>query len=254
MGSKISTLTYTLISLEEAQERSREKVEWWKVEGPNGENVEERQLSPKGFIDRPVWHDANGNMYLGAWKRTSGYFSFDNSSQHCYQRQKGFGVSYYSEGYVRAGHSDSQWMSGPGKEIWLPSSPIWVENKYPYSAIKPRPTNKKREMRETIGLPYIYIGCYARGSKDDPLATAILKDGTTRIGPWKNGKPLGDWWEDHETSVTSPEDLAKLLSFASQSQTSNGTSPSTPADSVSEQCKSEGVARNISDDEVLLDS
>ena len=64
------------------------------------------------------------------------------------------------------------------------------------------------------GLPFIYIGRYKDYHRDDPHARVILKDGTTRIGPWKNNGPVGDWWEDHAKRTTTPEELAKLLSFA----------------------------------------
>ena len=34
-------------------------------------------------------------------------------------------------------------------------------------------------------------------------ATVTLKDGTTRVGPWNHGRPVGNWWKDHSLVVAS---------------------------------------------------
>jgi len=39
----------------------------------------------------------------------------------------------------------------------------------------------------------------------DDKAVVSLKDGTTRIGPWKDGKPVGDWWTDHQSVAAAPQ-------------------------------------------------
>jgi hypothetical protein len=202
-------VTSSWLTLEEARERSCGKVPWWNIEGPNGERMEERQQRLDGPKDRPVWVDGNGCMYLGEWK-----------GKHCH----GFGVFHFPNGRLFAGYLDKNKCSGPAKLVWLPSAPMWVMNEQPHSAIE-RTISKGREKTITVGCPYIYIGCFINSKRDDPRARVILKDGTTRIGPFKDDKAVGDWWEDHEKSVTSPEELEKLLPIGAHSLAAGGSSP-----------------------------
>jgi hypothetical protein len=180
-------------TLKEAQERSYGKVKWWNCEGANGETV----LDEGDVAACPVMVYESSGMYVG-------------KCNHAYERH-GFGVWYFHDGRMLVGNWIEGKLSGPGKRVWLPLSPTWAENRFAHSPIQMRGQTK-------LGFPYIYIGNYTRGLKEDPRATVILKDGTTRIGQWKNDKPVGDWWEDHETSVTSPEELSKLLSFGIHEQ------------------------------------
>jgi hypothetical protein len=202
------------ITLEEARENSHGKVEWWKIEGLNGEVVQEKQHLPGGPVDRPVRLGENGQMNIGGCKK----LLLDIP----YQRHK-LAVRCLANGRVIVGHCEDGKFSGPGKRLWLPSSYVWENNTYSKSVIKASPSNKK------IGLPFIYLGNFKQNKKDDKHATVILKDGTTRIGPWKHNKPVGDWWEDHEKSTTGPEKLAKLLSIGRHTQASGERSYSTSA-------------------------
>jgi hypothetical protein len=210
----MTSITDSWITLEEARQRSDGKVEWWKFEGLNGEIVQEKQHDPDGPDDRPVLLYDNGDMYLGGWKKLPLATIYK-----CH----GFGVHFHADGCVIVGHCEDGKLSGPGKNMWLPSSRLWHNNSYSKSVIKASPGNKQ------IGLPFIYLGNFKQNKKDDKHATVILKDGTTRIGPWKHNKPVGDWWEDHEKSTTGPEKLAKLLSIGRHTQASGERSYSTSA-------------------------
>jgi hypothetical protein len=42
---------------------------------------------------------------------------------------------------------------------------------------------------------------FPEGKREDASASVTLKDGTTRVGPWREGKPVGDWWKTHELIV-----------------------------------------------------
>jgi hypothetical protein len=207
----MTSITDSWITLEEARERSDGKVEWRKFEGLNGEVVQAKQHHPDGPEDRPVRLYKGGRMYLGGWKKLP--------LENTYKRH-GFGVFCFANGRVGVGHRELGNFSGPGKLLWLPSSRVWENNNDSNSAIKTRPNNKE------TGLPLIYLGNYKDGYMDDKRATVLLKDGTTRIGPWKRGRPVGDWWEDHEKSTTGPEKLAKLLSIGKQAQVSGEESAS----------------------------
>jgi hypothetical protein len=186
-------MTGTWITLQEARDRSHGRIEWWKCKGTKGEVAVEEQQDPLGPPrDRPVRLYQNGTMYLGGWEEGEWH---------------GFGVQYREDGEVQAWNFDKGRFYGPGMLLWLPTSPCWVENQCSRSAI---------QSTDGQGLPFVYIGNYKKGSKFDPLARVILKDGTSRVGPWNDGRPVGDWWEDHEKTETKQEHLAKLMSFGTQ--------------------------------------
>jgi hypothetical protein len=188
------------LSLEEGRERAFGAVEWWMCEGLHGERVEERQLRSDGPESRPIWHSGSGKMYLGGWKK--------HPEKDCYQWH-GFGVYCRRDGRVFVGEWDEGKLCGLAKRVWLPSAPLWLGNKKDVSVIRSKQTGED----ESVGLPFIYIGGYRGNWKEDKQAIVILKDGTTRTGPWKKNQPVGDWWEDHEKSVMSPGEMARVLSF-----------------------------------------
>jgi hypothetical protein len=67
-------------------------------------------------------------------------------------------------------------------------------------------TGVRQETRDgkLVGRPYSYVGRYVDNVETDERAVVSLKDGTTRIGPWANGKPIGDWRKDHELLSVAP--------------------------------------------------
>lgn len=186
----------TWISLEDAKSFSYGNVEWWKCEGPGGESVDERQHQPDGPSDRPVWVDGNGWMYLGGWKKNEYH---------------GFGVLYFPNGRIFSGNFEHNRCSGYAKLIWLPLSPTWMRNEQDRSVIQYRSNDGGKE--RLVPVPYIYIGYFKNSQRCDERAKVILKDGTTRIGPFNADQPIGDWWDEHEKAQTSPEELKKLLAL-----------------------------------------
>jgi hypothetical protein len=36
-----------------------------------------------------------------------------------------------------------------------------------------------------------------KDKRHDKSASVCLRNGTTRVGRWKDGSPVGDWWKDH---------------------------------------------------------
>jgi hypothetical protein len=181
------------ITLEEARANAQSNIAWWKCEDPNGQHVKETQYDPKGPIDKPVYLYEHGDMYLGEWEK------YGNKS-----RPAGFGV-YLSQGEcVFVGLWRKGKLNGSCKMLWMPSSPLWTENRDWESPIKVK----------TADVPFLYIGHYKNDLKNDPFAKVILKDGTTRVGPWRDDVPVGDWWKKHkQRTKTSPEQMARLLSF-----------------------------------------
>jgi len=161
--------------------------------------VEERQHRSDGPDDKPVrLFPYGGRMYIGEWNAEK-------------KRRYGFGVHCNPNwGSVQAGLWKSSLMTS-GSELYLPGSSTWMTNKCNRSEIKSLPSHNTK--KAVHGLPFIYIGCFKKSNFDDPHARVILKDGTTRIGPWKKHEPVGDWWKDHAKSTTTPEELARILSF-----------------------------------------
>lgn len=196
------------ISLEDARELTYGQIEWWRIKGPKGQILNTRQQNPGGPSDRPVRLYRDGSMYLGGWQ---------NGRWH------GFGIQYRADGYVRIWNFDQGLFFGSGMLLWLPTAPCWIRNEWPDSVIK---------SKSGKGYPFIYIGSYDKGSRVDHRAVVILKDGTTRIGPWQEGYPVGEWWSDHERSITKPSDIEKLLVFQ-VSPVNNDCKPIPPRRSIS---------------------
>jgi hypothetical protein len=162
------------ISLEEAQDRVG-NVEWWRnINIPR--KVPTHQQDPKGPKDRPVWCYAKGSLYLGQWK-------------YCKKKRRpvehGFGAFYvnhpdFVRGKVYIGDFKDGYSHGHGAAVWFKGSQIWKENRGPDGK-----------------TPYDYIGEFRYNHEKDPKGTSIWKDGTKRVGPWKDGKPVGNVFNDH---------------------------------------------------------
>jgi len=182
------------VSVDEAYELF-EKSEWWKAAGLEGERVTcRRDDSPP---DRPIWH-LGSKWYVGGWaKRIDG--GFKQYQWH------GFGVYCKTDGHLFIGYWRNGKLSGRAQRFWLPHLACWKNNNRVGSEIL--------DPQSKVGLPYLYIGHFRENWKDDSAAVVILKDGTTRIGPWKKNKPIGDWWKTHATNTVSGADVAKLLDF-----------------------------------------
>ncbi|GAX25339.1 hypothetical protein FisN_5Lh432 [Fistulifera solaris] len=195
------------VSFEQARDLAFGREEWWKCTGRYGERIDEEQhLLDQKTARQPVRYKHNrrsekgrSTMYVGDWR--------DGSCN-------GFGVSYFEEGYVIAGTRTKNNLN-PAKLVWLSSSPCWINNNWPSSVLRVREEDFDGDDEEPTGLPFMYLGGFVNGLMEDDHAAVILKDGTTRIGPWKEGNPVGDWWEDHEERYTTLEDIATLQSFGS---------------------------------------
>ena len=177
------------ITLQQARDASYGKVAWWRLPAPNGERIS--TTTSDANEERLVWKGVTGTMYLGGWK--SGTWN-------------GLGVFYFPDGCVLSGYWDEGRLVGKAMHVLLPESPCWIENHWPRSSLL--------DPRTGTPLPFIYVGCYKDFRMNDDDAIVILKDGTTRRGPWKDNVPMGDWWKEHEeTESVSWEQLSLLLSF-----------------------------------------
>jgi hypothetical protein len=182
------------ISEAEARERTVGNEEWWKMEGIAGKTVELKQYSRKGPKERPIWMWSGGNMYLGEWKR---------KVLKRYPLCHGFGAVYnhrpLGEGSVYIGEIKDAIRHGLGKQFWLESAPRWKENNELGSPI----------IENGIPRPFVYSGLYVNNFKHDASAAMTLKDGTTRVGPWKRGRPVG-YQRERSTSQVKAEEPAAL--------------------------------------------
>jgi len=164
-------------------------------------------LRPDGPRDRPVWKTGD-RMYLGNWEK--------HPVEDSYQWH-GFGVYYRPDGQMFVGMWKDGKLSGLGKRLWCPYAPSWLKDERSSSPVKLNAAHGGG--KGVVGRPFIYIGNYTGNWKEDEKAVVILKDGTTRVGPWKMNNPVGDWWKDHEMSYTSQEMLSELLDFAKHRKT-----------------------------------
>ena len=92
------------------------------------------------------------------------------------------------------------------------------------------------------GFPYVYSGTLVNGFKEDESATVTLKDGTTRVGPWKRDRPFGDWWKDRElvtaATTTQQSDPSAAAVKSEEAATAPTASARVSRSSTSKQQKS----------------
>lgn len=190
--------SFQWITLQQARKESFGEVAWWRLVTPNGECI----LEPSSQIEQkcPVWKGTTGTMYLGGWKDG---------------KWNGLGVFYFPDGCVLSGYWDKGTILGKAMHVLLPESPAWKANHWPRSLLMDQ--SQKRS------LPFIYIGGYQNFFMHDDDAIVILKDGTTRRGPWRNNAPVGDWWKDHDASTITWEQMSLLLSFDSKPECCSAT-------------------------------
>ena len=208
------------VSLQEAQELSVGNEKWWLSVGKGGAVIDPakatsfKNASPSR--SKPVWMYENGDMYIGDWKETTS----DDSNEE-YMMEHGYGITYNNypanfRGYVYIGEWQRGTMNGEGVSLWLPSSDAWKKNRSGPSPIQ-KDANKSRA--RSSGIPFRYEGTYKHGAKHDETAIVTLKDGTTRIGHWENGNPVGNW---HNHTL-------KAVDTAVKNSDSEGESTGTPS-------------------------
>lgn len=105
------------------------------------------------------------------------------------------------------------------------------------------PTGRNR------GVPFSYRGNFKNDVKDDPCAKVTLKGGPTRVGPWKEGIPVGDWFHHPPSAMTFPDDDARgtTVEAAAESEsesedeewTPQGSSTQTPQKRAPDDVKEE---------------
>ncbi|CAB9505299.1 expressed unknown protein [Seminavis robusta] len=166
------------ITLAEAEQRAKER--WWLLPNLQGRQVPTQQYSTckDAPANRPIWMFHNGDMYLGEWDEQT-------------KMENGFGITFYFspikyKGLIHIGYRKKGFCHGKGDAFWLESAPSWRKNYFPASPIK-RPSGGG-------GLPFCYSGHYKNGLQWDKHAVVRLKDGTTRLGPWEGGSPVGTFF------------------------------------------------------------
>lgn len=189
------------ISLEESQARVAGRLQWWRLESVDGECVDTHQQHALGPKDRPVRVYSNRSMYLGGWK---------DGAWH------GLGILCGKNGQVTIGVSENNSFTGICKQVWLPQSRVWTKNIDTKSPILSR-EYYNRDINTKRTVPFIYIGKMKGLVRCDDFARVVLQDGTTRVGPWRNGRPVGDWWGQHEEHSIHVKDLQRLLLFKEDS-------------------------------------
>jgi len=179
------------ITVAEARELVPEGYAWMRAPGPT------RDCQHSAARDRPVFLYENGDMYLGAWKEFGAFFPKAKPS--------GWGAYCSQSESISVGAWAKGMLHGPACLWWIPTAPVWLLNREDASCIKV----------DGVGVPFIYIGEYKKDRKNDPTATVILKDGTTRLGPWKDDKFVGkDWFLEHRKRPTkTAEEMEALLKF-----------------------------------------
>jgi hypothetical protein len=94
-------------------------------------------------------------------------------------------------GYLKVGNWVNDRLEGPGELFWLESSKAWKENYYAHSTLLLPMADGRLHP-----APFNYKGNFHSGAFHDEQATVTIRDGTTRVGPWHNNKPVGNW-DDH---------------------------------------------------------
>lgn len=207
------------VSLQEAQERSVGNEKWWLSIGKDDKAIDPasaplfKNASPTS--SKPVWMYENGDMYLGDWEETTA-----GDSDEEYLMEQGYGITYNNypaklQGYVYIGEWQHGAAHGEGVSFWLPSSHTWKKNHFGPSPIQ-KDANIPRA--RSSGIPFRYEGTYQNGAKQDEAAVVTLKDGTTRIGHWTNGNPVGNW---HTHTL-------RAVNTADESSDSEGKSAASP--------------------------
>ena len=186
------------VSVEEAQEYAVGNDEWWWNANVSGADISVKQYDSKGPANKPIWMYHNGDMYLGEWRHTR---------RTGIPVEHGTGASYTHNpckyrGVVYVGEWKEGQFHGAARVFWLDSAPSWIKNELGDTGIRQHDGNR------LISQPYTYVGNYVHNVEIDDAATVTLKDGTTRIGPWKAGKPVGDWWKDHQSAAALPQERA----------------------------------------------
>ncbi len=184
------------LSFEEAQKQSHGGISWWCWPGREDEWLAPEQHRPDGPLDKPVFAKA-GHMYFGKWEK--------HETEDWYMWH-GFGIYYRSNGEIFIGDWYKGKLCGLGHRLWSPYAEGWMENVKQGSVIQ----------ENGVGKPFLYVGRFVDNWKHDKAATAILKDGTTRVGPWEYNQPVGDWWKDHLVLKKTYE-VDRLLAFAAKS-------------------------------------
>ena len=143
------------------------------------------QYDENGPSDKPIWMWYGGNMYLGFWKQVG---NGNDAVEH------GVGVYYYHEtspsnerGGIYVGQIRNGLKHGKGECFWLESSDVWRNNHRVGSMISQTTGGRSH------GVPFHYKGEFVNNKRHDDRGIATLKDGTTRIGPWKDDIPVGNW-------------------------------------------------------------
>jgi hypothetical protein len=164
------------ISLEESEKICGEA--WWTL--PPCRKVEPIQYDARGPNDRPIWLWERGDMYLGRWTFVK--------NCHLYS---GLSLSCSRDGKVTVANWQEAIMQGPGEFFWLESSIVWEKNWLYCSPIKTGV--KTQTVDNNWGRPFCFQGNFQDSMIHDDRAVVRIKKGTTRVGPWKNGMPVGDW-------------------------------------------------------------
>lgn len=154
-------------------------VNWWNHENREGKTVPVQQHDPKGPPDKPVWYFENGDMYLGEW--------LTEPTSH--RKENGFGITYTHypkcwKGLIYIGEFMDGLAHGKGETNWLRNSPSWSSNEL-LEYDDPQIVDGQGR-----SLPFKYFGVRINDVENDDRAIVELKDGTARIGKWKDGKPL----------------------------------------------------------------
>ena len=141
---------------------------WETSVGVDGLKVELRQYKEDGPLGSPIYKYANGNLYLGEWDTDGNAY--------------GNGILLYREteqtyGMLYLGVFEGNECHGLGVLKWLEEAPVWKLSR-----------NNK---------PYIYVGMFAHNKETCERAVSQLKNGVTRVGPWDDGHPVGNWQMDH---------------------------------------------------------
>mmetsp|Transcript_20251 Transcript_20251/g.21698 ORF Transcript_20251/g.21698 Transcript_20251/m.21698 type:complete len:391 (-) Transcript_20251:149-1321(-) len=197
------------LSLEEAVEYSIPKEKWWEETDPtDSESIRSIQHDPKSPNGKPVWRFENGDMYLGQWGPTIGGCLVEH----------GRGITYNHwppgmRGLICNGEFRGGLITGKAESFWLEDSKNWKNNRFSKSVIRDGDLKKHGKK-----IPFKYKGKFVNSAKNDEKAVVTLKDGTTRVGPWKDNRPVGDW-HSHK----------KVESSSSESESSTPTPTPTPS-------------------------